>query len=151
MKKYQVIEVCFTLMLFTLFVVGGFFILLYGSSSYQTMIEKHDLEEQQRLPLAYISTKIHHNKDGNMDIEVIEDVECFVIYETFHDKEYKSIFFYKDGNCYELFALSDEVHLKSAKQLFEVPELTMNKEENGFRFTSRNINNETQTLFISHR
>ena len=60
MKKDTWINIGFSLILFLMFVICSFFMLVFGARQYQKGIQVEQVREDTQIPLAYLSTKIHH-------------------------------------------------------------------------------------------
>ena len=90
MKKNTWINIGFSLILFLMFVICSFFMLVFGARQYQKGIQVEQVREDTQIPLAYLSTKIHHASssdaicldDGVLKIQ--EDGYQTCIYEKNH-------------------------------------------------------------------
>ncbi len=131
MRRSYVVEVLFTLILFTVFVLGSFFILLFGADAYRSLVDRQNEEEQIRLSLAYLSTRVHSapSKDA-ISLSEIEGTSCLLIREQIQQKTYVTAVFWKDGALMEAFSEESRLKLEQAVKIAEVNGLTM-QEENG--------------------
>jgi hypothetical protein len=95
MKRKSVIEVMFSLMLFLVFVFGSFFLLVSGAQQYKKTNTQQTEREEVQVPLAYISTKLHHAKSSSS--VVLEDKVLKI-----HEDGYQTCIYEQDGTLYEL-------------------------------------------------
>ncbi len=95
MKRKSIIEVIFSLALFLVFVLGSFFLVISGAQLYKKTISLQEEREQTQIPIAYITTKIHHAK--NSDCITLDDQVLKIQEDT-----YQTCIYEKDGTLYEL-------------------------------------------------
>ena len=146
MRRSYVVEVLFTLILFTTFVVGSFFILLGGANAYQKQIvESNDLE-QLRLPLSYISTKLHQANKDMVKIKDIDGVTCLLIEEVIDGNSYVDMFYHLDGGLYESFSAKDILSIENGEKVCDIKVLKMEQKDDTFYFEVSNDIGETKSL-----
>ena len=149
MRRSYVVEILFTLVLFTLFVVGSFFILLSGANAYQKQVEEIQNVEELRLPLSYISTKLHQANKDNVSIEIVDGINCLLIEEVIDNKTYVDMFYYQDGYLYETFSALDLLSIKNGERVCAISNLIMeDRGEDGLYFEVTNDDNITKSLNI---
>lgn len=149
MRRSYVVEILFTLVLFTLFVVGSFFILLSGANAYQKQVEEIQNIEELRLPLSYISTKLHQASKDNVSIEIVDGINCLLIEEVIDNKTYVDMFYYQDGYLYETFSALDILSIKNGERVCAISNLIMeDRGEDGLYFEVTNDDNITKSLNI---
>lgn len=149
MRRSYVVEILFTLVLFTLFVVGSFFILLSGANAYQKQVEEIQNVEELRLPLSYISTKLHQASKDNVSIEIVDGINCLLIEEVIDNKTYVDMFYYQDGYLYETFSALDILSIKNGERVCAISNLIMeDRGEDGLYFEVTNDDNITKSLNI---
>ena len=149
MRRSYVVEILFTLVLFTLFVVGSFFILLSGAKAYQKQVEEIQNVEELRLPLSYISTKLHQASKDNVSIEIVDGINCLLIEEVIDNKTYVDMFYYQDGYLYETFSALDILSIKNGERVCAISNLIMeDRGEDGLYFEVTNDDNITKSLNI---
>lgn len=149
MRRSYVVEILFTLVLFTLFVVGSFFILLSGANAYQKQVEEIQNVEELRLPLSYISTKLHQASKDNVSIEIVDGINCLLIEEVIDNKTYVDMFYYQDGYLYETFSALDILSIKNGERVCVISNLIMeDRGEDGLYFEVTNDDNITKSLNI---
>lgn len=149
MRRSYVVEILFTLVLFTLFVVGSFFILLSGANAYQKQVEEIQNVEELRLPLSYISTKLHQASKDNVSIEIVDGINCLLIKEVIDNKTYVDMFYYQDGYLYETFSALDILSIKNGERVCAISNLIMeDRGEDGLYFEVTNDDNITKSLNI---
>ena len=149
MRRSYVVEILFTLVLFTLFVVGSFFILLSGANAYQKQVEEIQNVEELRLPLSYISTKLHQASKDNVSIEIVGGINCLLIEEVIDNKTYVDMFYYQDGYLYETFSALDILSIKNGERVCAISNLIMeDRGEDGLYFEVTNDDNITKSLNI---
>ena len=149
MRRSYVVEILFTLVLFTLFVVGSFFILLSGANAYQKQVEEIQNVEELRLPLSYISTKLHQASKDNVSIEIVDGINCLLIEEIIDNKTYVDMFYYQDGYLYETFSALDILSIKNGERVCAISNLIMeDRGEDGLYFEVTNDDNITKSLNI---
>lgn len=95
MKRKSIIEVIFSLVLFLVFVLGSFFLVVSGARQYRKTISLQEEREQTQVPIAYITTKIHHAK--NKDSITLDDQVLKI-----QEDSYQTCIYEKDGALYEL-------------------------------------------------
>ena len=148
MRRSYVVEVLFTLTLFTLFVAGSFLILLNGARGYHNIVDSHENMEEVRLPLAYLSTRMHQS-GGTPVLQNINGIDCLVFSEDIDGQEYDTVVFYAAGSLYETFAAADRIDFEFADKVLDVSDLSMKQDGNRFIFTATNKAGVSRTLAIS--
>ncbi|MCI5773390.1 MAG: DUF4860 domain-containing protein [Erysipelotrichaceae bacterium] len=146
MRRSYVVEILFTLILFTVFVVGSFFILLTGANAYQKQITQNNSIEQLRLPLSYISTKLHQADGDLVAIQNIEGIDCLLIEEEIDGKLYVNMIYHRDGNLYESFSAKEIMSLDNGEKVCEINELKMAKHDNSYYFEVINDQGDSRNL-----
>ncbi len=118
MRKNAMIHVGFSLILFLMFVVGSFFLLVYGAQGYKHGLEKEELRENDQIPYAYILTRMHEvsSKDA-VHVEKIENQNVLVL-----ENENSLMCIYgKDSYLYELVVQEEnQIDLSSGTKIYEV-------------------------------
>ena len=134
MRRSYMIEVIFNLLLIVLFVGCSFVILLLGASSYQRNTLANDRLEQLRLPLSYLTTKIHQSNGYTMEIVNIDNSEVLLIEETIDSEVYCTAIYGIDGQLMELFAKKDQIDLTLGTAISKVSSLDMSLTDNSVIF-----------------
>lgn len=151
MRRSYVVEVLFTLILFTIFVVGSFFILLGGANAYQAQIKDNEIVEEWRLPLSYFSTKLHQANKDNVSIEVVDGVNCLIIEEVIDNKSYVDMIYYLDGYLYESYVLKDIMSIDNGSRICNIANIDMSMNDNIVKIKIVDGNNDIRKLNISLR
>lgn len=152
MRRSYVVEVLFTLILFTIFVLGAFFILLFGADGYRTMVVNAQAQEQIRISLAYVSTKVHQAPSAKaVDIETINGFTCLTIEEIIEEKSYTTVIYHRDGALWELFTASDRIQITDAEKIANIDRFNMEKVEENLVFTATQQGQPKGTLTLNPR
>lgn len=151
MRRSYVVEILFTLILFTIFVVGSFFILLGGANAYQKQIEENNNLEQLRLPLSYISTKLHQADKDMVSIEEIDGVVCLLIEEEIDGKAYVDLIYHQDGSLYESFTAKDIIGLDNGEKICAIKDFMIKEQDGGFYFEAINEQGQRRSLSMTLR
>lgn len=116
------------LLLFLVFVLGSFFVLYFGSSAYQRNILIINKTEEERLPLAYLTTKVREAESTeSVDIKEIDDKKCLVIGEDIEGSEYLTLIYFEDGYVKELLTRSDHIDFRGSEKVMAASGLNMEK------------------------
>lgn len=152
MRRSYVVEVLFTLILFTVFVLGSFFILLFGAQGYRTLVENQNHQEELRLTLSYLSTRVQQAPSASaIAMEEIENIPCLMIEEQLEGVTYVTVIFYQDHSLWELFVRKDRMDLSMATAIASIENLTMQESQGQLIFIATNQNQEQQTLILNPR
>lgn len=152
MRRSYVVEVLFTLILFTVFVLGSFFILLFGAQGYRTLVENQNHQEELRLTLSYLSTRVQQAPSASaIAMEEIENIPCLMIEEQLEGVTYVTVIFYQDHSLWELFVRKDRMDLSMATAIASIEDLTMQESQGQLIFIATNQNQEQQTLILNPR
>lgn len=146
MRRSYVVEILFTLILFTIFVVGSFFILLGGANAYQKQIVENSNIEQLRLPLSYISTKLHQADKDMVSIEEIDGVVCLLIEEEIDGKAYVDLIYHQDGVLYESFTAKDIIGLDNGEKICTIKDFMIKEQDGRFYFEAINEQGQSRSL-----
>ncbi len=152
MRISYVVELLFSLVLFTVFVIGAFFILLFGANAYQNMVNTQQYQDENQMAIAYLSTKVQQapSADGIQVVE-IDGVTCLVVEEVINDKAYSTVVYYQDGALWELFTASDRVDIANATKVLNVTQVEMSEENSGYRFEIENVLGQSHVLVLYPR
>ncbi len=131
MKKNSLISVCFSLILFLMFVVGSFFLLYYGANSYKNSLEKAKIKEKVEIPFAYITTFIRQ-ASGSISVESFDDTNALVIE---NDNSY-TLIYYMDNYLYEL-VVSDyhDINLRGGTKIYSIDNFNVDYQDNLYVIT----------------
>lgn len=133
MRKNAMIHVGFSLILFLMFVVGSFFLLVYGAQGYKHGLEKEELRENDQIPYAYILTRMHEvsSKDA-VHIETIENQNVLIL-----ENENSLMCIYgKDSYLYELVVQEEsQIDLSSGTKIYEVSHFDVVQNKNYYEIT----------------
>ena len=131
MKKNSLISVSFSLILFLMFVVGGFFLLYYGANSYKKNLEKAQIKEKVEIPFAYVTTRIRQ-ASASISVITIEDKNVLVIE---NDNSY-TLIYYMDSYLYEL-VVSDynDINLKGGTKIYSIDNFDVEYKDNLYLIT----------------
>ncbi len=152
MRKYYVVEVLFSLVLFTVFVIGASFIVFYGARNYKSIVDDQEAQKQLRMSVAYISTKVHQAPSASsLHVKEIDNIECLVIEESIDGIMYSTIIYYQDEYIWELFTENDRIELKSASKIMGISNLSISQQKEQLSVTATNNLNQTQTLVLNPR
>lgn len=152
MRKSSVVEVLFMLILFTIFVMGSFFVLLLGARSYEAMSDEQKNLEELRLAQSFISNKLLQTKNSEaVTIKEIDDFKALVISEEIEDIEYTTFIYYKDGLIYECFVKGEKFKIENSKIITEIKNLDFTKENNSYFFKLNNFANQEHSFMINLR
>lgn len=151
MRRSYVVEILFTLILFTIFVVGSLFILLGGANAYQSQIVDNEVIEEWRLPLSYFSTKLHQADKNSVYVEEVDGINCLVIEEVVDNKIYVDMIYYRDGYLYECYTLKDIMSVENGSKICAVDNIDMSMENGFIAIEIVDGNNEVRELNISLR
>ena len=134
MRRSYMIEVIFNLLLIVLFVGCSFVILLLGASSYQRNTFANDRLEQLRLPLSYLTTKIHQSNGYAMEIMDIDHTEVLVIEEMIDQQSFCTAIYCYQGQLMELFAKKDQLDLTLGTPISALSSLDITLTDNSVNF-----------------
>lgn len=126
MKKNSLISVGFSLILFLMFVVGGFFLLYYGANSYKKNLEKAEIKERTEIPFAYVTTRIRQ-ASGSISIDTIDGTNVLVIE---NDNSY-TLIYYMNSYLYELMVSDyNNINLKGGTKIYSIDDFGVSYEDN---------------------
>ncbi len=133
MKRRSVIEVMFSLMLFLVLVIGSFFLLVSGAQQYKKTNSQQAEREEVQVPLAYITTKLHHAK--NNESVTLEDNVLKI-----QEEGYQTCIYEKDGTLYEL-VLQDgsSMDVGEGTKLYEVDSYDIQYENDMYIITINDV------------
>ncbi len=152
MRMSYIVELLFSLLIFTVFVLGSFFILLFGANAYQSMVDSQLLQDENQMAIAYISTKIQQAPSSEaIELIDIDDVNCLVVEEVIDDVSYSSLVYYRDGALWELFTPTDRIDIEHATKVLEVTQVQMSKQNKGYYFEVMNAEGQIQELILNPR
>lgn len=123
MRKSSISQVVFSLMLFLMFVIGGFLMISYSGNIYKNIINESEKREAIQIPLAYISEKINKAKNKDyVSIESIDGIDVLII----GNEEYYTCIYNFDGYLKEL-NINDLNSFKkeAGTSIYKVDKLTM--------------------------
>ena len=120
MRKNHIVEVAFSFVLFMMFVLGSFWMLLYGARGYKNGIEKEDIREKTEIPFAYITTRIR--QASSIEIE-----ENTILIQN--ENNITCIYALDDG-LYEL-TVEDKDHIdySSGTKIYDIDSFEVSKDE----------------------
>ncbi len=125
MRRSYVVEIIFNLLLLLLFVGCSFVILFLGVQQYQRSLTRNELMQNQRMPFAYLTTKVHQSVGLDMDIAMIDDLAIYQIHETINDKEYVTSIYCVDGYLMESFTSKDGFDFSAGNRICPLNQLTV--------------------------
>ncbi len=133
MRKNAMIHVGFSLILFLMFVVGSFFLLVYGAQGYKHGLEKEEQREKDQIPYAYILTRIHEisSKDA-IHVLKIDNQNVLVL-----ENENSLMCIYgKDSYLYELVVQEEsQIDLSGGTKIYEVSNFDIMQKQNYYEIT----------------
>ena len=120
MRKNHIVEVAFSFVLFMMFVLGSFWMLLYGARGYKNGIEKEDIREKTEIPFAYITTRIR--QASSIEIE-----ENTILIQN--ENNITCIYALDDG-LYEL-TVEDKDHIDSSSgtKIYDIDSFKVSKDD----------------------
>lgn len=148
MRKNTIVQLLFSLLLFLIFVMGSFFLIVYGGNIYQHVLDSDEKRENIEIPFAYLTNKLHQAKNSNaVTIEILEDTDVLVI----ENESYYTCIYVYEGNLKEL-SINDlnNFHISSGTSIYTVEELKMTKEGKLYSFVITN-DGEEESLVLGLR
>lgn len=132
MKKSSISEIIFSMMLFLMFVIGGFLMVSYAGNIYKHIIDEGNNREAIQIPLSYLSEKLHQAKSNEyVKIDTLDGVNVLIID---NDAYYTCI--YSDDNYLKELNINsiDDFNKDNGTSIYEVEELSMNYTNNLYEF-----------------
>lgn len=122
----------FSLTLFLIFVIGGFFIVTYEMKGYQSIYDASVLQDDLSTPLAYLNTKFKSNdRKDSIEIKTIHQRTCLCI-KTLETMTY---IYFQDGYIYENYTTVDYVpSFQEGTKLFKVDNFSMKYDKGLYTF-----------------
>lgn len=132
MNRTHHIYKLFSLTLFLIFVIGGFFIVTYEMKGYQNIHQASVLQDDLVTPLAYFNTKLKTNDHlESIEIKTINQRTCLCI-KTLETQTY---IYFQDGYIYEDYTTLDYLpSFQEGTKLFKVDGLTMSYDQGLYTF-----------------
>lgn len=148
MKTSSISEIIFSLMLFLMFVIGGFLMVSYSGNIYKHIIDNGNTRESVSIPLAYISKKCNQAKSKDyVSIESIEGLDVLVI----NNDSYLTCIYSNDNYLKEL-NISDlnKFNKNDGTNIYKIDKLEMNYDNDLYEFKIEN-NNASDSLTLALR
>ena len=135
---------------------AGFALILVsiGTSAYKTVLSNVETTSELRLPLSYISNKIHQgDQAGAIRLEHKEDITALVINSTEKNASYENWIFALDGGLYEvLVKAGDDFKLSNGIKVMDISKFEIQMKSNNLvSIKSYNILGDSQELSINIR
>ena len=133
MRKNALINIGFSLILFLMFVVGSFFLLVYGANGYKHGLEKEENREKNQIPFAYITTRMHQASSNDaVSIKKVDEQDVLVI----ENEESLICIYQKNQSLYEL-VVSDEsqINLSGGTKIYDVNNFDITNENDYYVVT----------------
>ncbi|MDO5403715.1 MAG: DUF4860 domain-containing protein, partial [Eubacteriales bacterium] len=107
-RKKHMSELIFIVTLFSIFLISGVSLVLFGANVYQTITREADVNETTRTSLSYIQEKLHQcDHKGSIQVETHNGTDTLSLYSAYGDKLYVTYIYYHDGSLKELFIKND--------------------------------------------
>ncbi|MCL2226517.1 MAG: DUF4860 domain-containing protein [Oscillospiraceae bacterium] len=104
----QSISTVFVLIIFCIFAVSVLMVLMLGVSIYQNLTEISREEQDQRLALSYIRTKVRSNDESErLHIGEFHGHPALIYHEVFGGRLFRTVIYHYNGWLNELFSEAD--------------------------------------------
>lgn len=136
MRKNSISEIVFSLMLFLMFVIGGFLMISYSGNIYKNIIEDGQSRENTQIPLAYITEKLYQAKSKDyVSIENVDGTNVLII-----DNESYITCIYIDNNYLKELTISDisKFNKNAGNSIYKIDDLNMIYKDNLYVFEIEN-------------
>lgn len=133
MRRNALINIGFSLILFLMFVVGSFFLLVYGANGYKHGLEKEESRELEQIPFAYITTRMHQASSSDaVSIKEVEGQNILVI-----DNEDSVICIYQKDQSLQELVTSDvgQISLSGGTKIYDIRNFDVTYENGYYEIT----------------
>ncbi len=133
MRRNALVNIGFSLILFLMFVVGSFFLLVYGARGYKHGLEKEESRELNQIPFAYITTRMHQASSSEaVSIQEVEGNKVLVI----KNEDSLICIYQKDQSLYELVTSDiNQIDLSGGTKIYDVSDFDINYQNGYYEIT----------------
>lgn len=150
-KKYHhVSEIIFIVTLFSIFLISGVLLVLFGANVYQKTTSESSVNETIRTSLSYITEKVHQcDQSDSIQIENHNGIDTLALYTVYDTSEYVTYIYYDQGSLKELFIQSNlEFNPAAGNSITEIHAFQISENASLIHILLTDTNDQQHELYI---